>query len=86
MLFSAGRTVQVLFRQQRQRYEVYIDHGVFFFFFLFVAPQGSAEEEKTRRAREMSDTEKQTGLLRDPRGLRVRSAVLSTHTNTQQEH
>lgn len=82
MPFSAGRTVQVLLRQQRQRYEVYINHRVFFPFY-FVAPQGSAEEEKTHRAREMSDTETLTGLLRDPRGPRVRSVALSTHTNTQ---
>lgn len=70
---SGGRTVQDLLRRLRQRYEVYINHRFFSSPFYFAAPQGSVEEEGTRRAKEMSDTEEQMGPWRDPGGLLVRS-------------
>lgn len=83
MQFSGGRTVQDLLRRLRRRYEVYINHRFFYSPFYFVAPQGSFKEEETRRAKEMSDTKEQMGPWRDPGGLLVRSAALSTHTRMQ---
>lgn len=42
--------------------------GSFILLFYVVAPRGSVKEEETGRAKEMSDTEEQTGPWRDPRG------------------
>lgn len=83
MQFSGGRTVQDLLRRLRRRYEVYINRRFFSSPFYFVAPQGSVKEEETRRAKEMSGTEEQMGPRRDPEGLLVRSAALSTYTRMQ---
>lgn len=55
VVFSVGITAQVPLRQLQHRYEVYINQ-------FFLGPQGSVGEEKTHRARELSDTEEQMGL------------------------
>lgn len=48
-------------------------------------PRGSTREEKTRRAREMSDTEEQMGLFRHPQVpcLHVCALSLSQHIQVE---